>query len=71
MMGEIDPDRPIPYRLTAAGHREVALWRAEQSVSSCCHRWRFRHGQLECDLCGIERQMPQSTASIPDYLRKR
>ena len=71
MMDDIDPDRPIPYSLTAAGHREVLELRLAEQLRSCQHRWRFRHQQLECDLCGMERQMPISGPSIPDYLRKR
>lgn len=66
----IDPDVPIPYVLTAAGHREVELWRAEHQVDECEHRWRFRHRQLECDFCGAERELPRGSGqSIPAYLK--
>lgn len=66
----LDADAPIPYVLTAAGHREVALWRSEQLLDACAHRWRFHHQQLECDLCGAERDLPRATGqSIPAYLK--
>jgi hypothetical protein len=69
---EIDVDAPIPYVLTAQGHREVAEWRLSQKIDTCAHRWRVARGVLECDLCGTERDLPRSSAqSIPSYLRER
>lgn len=67
---DLDVDSPIPYTLTALGRREVAFWRLEEQLSSCAHRWRLHHGQLECDLCGVEREIPKQTGqSIPAYLK--
>lgn len=69
---EIDPDAPIPYVLTALGHRDAAEWRLSQKIDTCSHVWRVRRGVLECDSCGTERELPRSSAqSIPSYLKER
>lgn len=69
-LGDLDVDSPIPYTLTALGHREVSIWRTEEQLETCAHRWRFRHKQLECDHCGLERELPASSGqSIPAYLK--
>jgi hypothetical protein len=65
---EVDVDAPIPYKLTALGHREVAQWREERRVADCHHEWVVDFGRgLVCRGCQTV-TTPRKLGGIPSYL---
>ena len=65
---QVDIDVPIPYVLTALGHREVVAFRAERDSSCVKHEWKYERsrGVAVCQNCG--RAAQHSSESIPSYL---
>jgi hypothetical protein len=65
---QVDVDAPIPYTITAKGHRDLQFALAEEAQSCCSHDWKVDLARgLVCRSCGAETQ-PRKLQSIPGYL---
>lgn len=68
---QVDVDKPIPYRLTAKGRRDLQLAIAEEQFLNCEHDWKVDLARgLVCRRCGVE-TMPRKLESIPSHLGRR
>jgi hypothetical protein len=68
---QVDIDSPIPYTITAKGHRDLQFALAEEAMLRCAHQWEVDLAVgLVCRLCGAE-TVPAKLGSIPSYIGPR
>ncbi len=65
---ELDVDAPIPYVLTALGHRDVQELRSSAEDDCPQHEWKFERRGAVCQNCNRWASVG-ADPSIPAYLR--